>query len=133
MKAIKRPLPVQVTFAVAGGTLDTLEGPVAYTSGDAILTGIKGEHWPMHRVDFAERYEPCEGQVMFADGVYVKRRAIVEAEQLDAPLAICIAGRGQLQGRLGDWLITGADGDQWIVGADIFIETYELQSDADSA
>ena len=129
MKAIKRPIPVDVKFATSSGTLNTLEGPVAYSNGDAILTGVRGERWPMRRDDFSARYQPTDGQPMSNDGAYVKRRMIVEASRLDNPLIIDLPERGGLRGNPGDWLITAPDGDQWIVADEIFAETYELISD----
>ena len=37
----KRPVPVPVAFALADGVCETLEGPVHYQKGDALLTGVQ--------------------------------------------------------------------------------------------
>jgi len=43
----------RVHFAAAAGQLQTLEGPVAYAAGDAIVTGVAGEQWPVPADSFA--------------------------------------------------------------------------------
>ena len=126
MKAIKRPLPINVSFAAECGVLETLEGPVSYAIGDAILVGVNGERWPVGREEFAKMYIPLGGQPMFVDGDYHKRRIVVDAEQLNASESIEISDGSQLTGRPGDWLITGPGGDRWVVAADIFERTYKL-------
>ena len=42
----KRLVPVPVAFALADGVCETLEGPVHYQKGDALLTGVQGERYP---------------------------------------------------------------------------------------
>ena len=44
LRVCKKPIPVRVEFATADGTCTTLEGPVRYRAGDAILTGVRSEH-----------------------------------------------------------------------------------------
>ena len=39
----KHPTPISYETATDNGTVDTLEGPVAYTVGHKIITGPKGE------------------------------------------------------------------------------------------
>lgn len=124
MRYIKRPIPVSVEFAVEDGVVDTLEGPIAYRAGDALMTGVKGERWPMPLTEFSERYLPAPGVSMYASGLYIKQPLPVNAVQMDASFSIELAGRGSLSGSAGDWLLTAADGDNWIVRDDVFRETY---------
>jgi len=124
MKARKKPIAVPVVFASRDGVLRTVEGPVAYRAGDALMTGVKGERWPVRRDEFAERYVPAGGQAMFVDGDYLKRPVVVDAERMDAPFSVSLGDGNVLAGQAGDWLITGTDGEQWVVAGDVFAETY---------
>jgi hypothetical protein len=124
----KRVIPMSVTFAVAPGRLQTLEGPVPYKAGDAIMTGVKGEHWPVERHRFLERYEPSPGTNSGEDGTYTRRPEDVLAVQLtskDEPMEITTQSGGQLTAREGDWLVQYAPGDFGVVDPEIFEETYE--------
>ena len=47
---------VQVLFAPEPGELISLEGPNKYQVGDAIITGVKGERWPVQKSKFLENY-----------------------------------------------------------------------------
>lgn len=40
---------------------------------------------------------------------------------------------GRMQGKAGDWLITGIDGEMYPCDADIFARTYDVLSDDDTA
>lgn len=121
-RASKLPLPVQARFAEADGVCQTLEGPVQYAAGDAILTGVRGEQWPVARARFDQTYE--------ADAVaghYRKRPITVWALPLRAPTEVPLGGgRGTLHGQPGDWLVQYGPGDFGIVAADIFEQTYRL-------
>lgn len=124
MKARKKPIAVPVEFAIRGGILQTMEGPVAYRAGDALMTGVKGERWPVRREEFAEGYLPAGAQPMFADGEYLKRPVVVDAEQRQVAFSVSLGDGGVLCGQAGDWLVTGAEGEQWVVADDVFVATY---------
>lgn len=47
--------------ALTTGLIRTLEGPFSVTPGDWIITGVKGERWPVKPDIFAASYEPVEG------------------------------------------------------------------------
>ena len=46
---------IQVRFTPVACTVQTREGVVHARPGDAILTGIAGEHWRVSRARFAEK------------------------------------------------------------------------------
>lgn len=127
LRAVKRPFPVLVHFATADGICNTLEGAVAFHSGDAILTGAAGESWPVERTRFDERYLPAEGTPPGADGEYMKRPMVVLALRLDAPLEVQMPAGGSLHGDSGDWLLQYAASDYGIVKDEIFRATYDIQ------
>ena len=124
---MKRPLPALVTFAAVDGTLLTLEGPVKYKEGDALMTGPSGERWPIRRSTFEATYQPSGPQPMGEGGLYLKKPMPVQAAQLMTPMILTLdAHRGTLTGKLGDWVLKDASGRQWIVANEIFNATYEL-------
>jgi hypothetical protein len=127
LRVMKRPIPVQVRFATADGICQTLEGPVGYRVGDAILTGISGEIWPVERAKFNERYVPFEGSVVGTDGNYLKKPVMVFALRLDAPIQVPMPAGGILRGVPGDWLLQYGIGDYGIAKDEILRATYDLR------
>jgi hypothetical protein len=126
-RARKLAIATVVEFAPASGTLATREGPVAYAQGDALLTGIEGERWPVPRQRFDETYEPVAPLRPGKPGQYRKRPQIVWAKLMREPFIVALAdGRGTLRGSAGDWLLEYAPGDQSVVSAAAFAKTYEL-------
>lgn len=124
-RAVKRPIPVQVEFAAVAGSVHTLEGTVPHAAGDAILTGVQGERWPVARARFLATYDPVPPTAPGSDGAYVKRRIVVLARQLDAPASVPAGVGGTLHGKPGDWLLQHPDGSWGIVAPEIFAATYE--------
>ena len=53
----KHPTPIKYETATDNGTIETLEGPVAYTVGFKIITGPKGERYPVSPIKFAAYYD----------------------------------------------------------------------------
>jgi hypothetical protein len=120
-------LALPAEFASSDGILTTREGPVAYAQGDALLTGIAGERWPVPRQRFAEAYEPVAPLRAGKPGRYRKRPQIVWAKLMREPFAVELGGvRGTLHGGAGDWLLEYAPGDRSVVSAAAFAQTYEL-------
>jgi hypothetical protein len=125
LRVCKRPVAVEVEFAVADGTCKTLEGEVQYQAGDALLTGIRGEPWPVRRALFGSSYEPIAPTRAGENGRYRKLPALAHALQLTEAFDIPVTWqRETLHGRPGDWLLRYADGSFGIVQDEIFRETY---------
>src|SRR5581483_7170590 len=122
----KRPVPVTARFARTAGVCNTLEGPVRYRRGDALLTGSRGEQWPMSREAFLRSYAPEPPTAAGADGTYRKLPSDVLALQLDHALAVPAGWQDDpLHARPGDWLLRYADGSHGVVNDAIFRDTYE--------
>jgi formylmethanofuran dehydrogenase subunit C len=127
MHYVKIKLPTQVEFASDGGVLTTLEGNVSYKVGDALMTGLQGERWPISRAKFELTYEPVPPTMMGNSGTYVKKRIVVEASQMDQPFEVTIRdGQSVIKGNAGDWVVSSPDGGQWVVADSIFKKTYTL-------
>ena len=68
MKFRKKPVVIEATQwfkdgdhpAVDDGLIGTLEGYMAVTPGDWVITGVKGEHYPCKPDIFEMTYEPVE-------------------------------------------------------------------------
>lgn len=120
LRVVKHATPTPVEFAAGDGVCRTLEGPVSYHAGDAILTGVKGERWPVVRAHFDASYAPTG-----REGLYAKRPAVAFALRLQAPMEVIVGWRPDaLNAKPGDWLLSYADGEHGVVRDDIFRETY---------
>ena len=126
VRVTKRPIPVPVAFAAAEDVIETLEGPVAHRAGDAVLTGVRGERWPVGREAFLSTYDPLSPTARGEDGLYVKRPQETLALQLDKSLSVPVGWRSDpLLGQPGDWLLRYDDGSHGVIRDDVFRETYE--------
>lgn len=125
-------IEVAVEFADHPQTVVTLEGPVTCKVGDAIVTGVLGERWPVSKNAFYDKYEPAEDRTLGYSGKYKKRIRRVHAIQLAAPFDVVLTGgRGSLHGETGDWCVRFGPDDMAIVGKDIFLASYELDFSLD--
>ncbi len=120
-------MTLSVRFARAPGMLETLEGPVRYRVGAALVRGLRGEQWPVERSAFERRYAPAPGTAAGQDGDYRRRPGLVLARRLESAIELPAGALGDpLRGRAGDWLLQYAPGEYGIVAPEIFDETYEL-------
>ncbi len=126
---VKRGVAVSVVFASEPGELATLEGVVRYSQGDALLTGVRGERWPVRRETFFRTYAPVAPTEQGQDGAYRKISPPVRAVRLEEDARVAIAG-GELTGKPGDWLVQYGEGDYGIVSGGIFAETYAVPGDS---
>jgi len=126
----KRPIEVTVRIAAVDGVLLTWEGSVAYKAGDALLTGAKGEEWPVEAARFGTTYRPVAPTQSGQSGLYEKLPMIVRAHQAQSAQRLQLSNeRGSLRARAGDWIIQAPDGDRWVVADEVFHETYEAADD----
>jgi len=127
VEARKLEHTVQVRFTPVACNVETAEGSVQAKPGDAIITGIAGEHWRVSRARFHEKYQPVPPTVAGESGPYHSLRYRVLALQMDHPFEVLLAdGVSRLQGHVGDWLIDYGDGSLGIVARPIFETTYEV-------
>jgi hypothetical protein len=125
LRVIKRPDPVQAEFAPGDGVCETLEGAVQFRAGDAILTGVRGERWPVEREHFLASYAPVPPTRAGENGRYRKAPHIAHALRLDHAREVPVGSHGDLlHGHPGDWLLQHADGTYGVVQDDIFRATY---------
>lgn len=125
-KARKLPVAVEVEFAAVAGQLETLEGPVAYAAGDALLTGPAGDRWPIRREKFLQTYVSAGGEAG-KPGIYRKQPLIVHVLEMREPFTVTVgSAANSISGKPGDWLVQYAPGEYGIVSQALFRLTYEL-------
>jgi len=118
---------VQVRFARAACKVQTNEGLVQARPGDAILTGINGEHWRVSQVRFPDKYRPSQSTPAGEDGAYISLPNRVFAVPMTQGFEVLLAdGESRLTGRAGDWLVDYGDGSLGIVSKRVFDTTYEV-------
>ena len=121
--AVKKPIPLEVHFAKEDGTVETKEGSQPCKAGDAIMTGTKGEHWPIPLADFNKTYEVVDKD----KGLYAKKSMEVYAREMDKPFTVNVSWSDKpLVGKPGDWLVQYKPGDFGVVDKEIFDETYNI-------
>jgi hypothetical protein len=116
----KHPTPIHYKTAIHPGTVDTLEGPVDYLAGHKIITGPKGEKYPVSPEKFADYYDDNK------DGTATPKKIFKQAKLADHD-GVVHAGWGDLNYTAGeDYIVRHGPGDYGVVKKDIFAQTYEL-------
>lgn len=122
MKAFKKPVAVQFKYLEEDMVVQTLEGPVPAGKGQVLMTGIRGEQYPIP-VEYFEQHYTRD----IYPGVCCKKKVEVEAEVLTVETSVKVSWcEALLTGKPGDYLVTYEPGNQAIVEKSIFEETYEI-------
>lgn len=117
-KYIKKPIEVNAQQTLESKIINTLEGDVTANPTDWIVTGIKGEQYPISNDNFNEIYDKCE------NGRYKRKPVEVTAWQTDRELLIP-HGSDTLKASKGDYIVKHPDGSFAPVKPDIFNQTYD--------
>ena len=119
-KTYKKPSPEKYEIAQQDGTLKTLEGPVNYKEGYYILTGPKGEQYPMPPEKFNELKDDA------GDGVCYPKKIIKLAKLADHDGAVQTSWGEKLNYTAGnDYIVKHGSGDYGVIKKDIFTQTYQ--------
>lgn len=120
-QAVKKDVTLKYVFAPENTVVKTLEGNVSCQAGDAILTGTKGESWPIKRDKFEETYN------FSSDGTCSKKAMPVKVVRKSEPFEVKVSwSEDKLQGKTGDILVEYGPNDYGVVDWEIFLETYEI-------
>ena len=123
---MKKAIPLQFRIAEETENVKTLEGLIEAPPGSYIMTGTKGENWPIPPDKFNKTYDIKTG-LGTASGTASKKAIPVPAKQMKEDFFVSVSwSKGDLQGHKGDWLVQYGLGDHGVVGEDIFVETYDL-------
>ena len=118
----KHPTPIHYKTAIHPGTVDTLEGPVDYLSGHKIITGPKGEKYPVSAEKFADYYDDNK------DGTATPKKIFKQAKLADHD-GVVHASWGDLNYKAGeDYIVKHGPGDYGVVKKDIFAQTYDTSN-----
>lgn len=118
---------IDVIFADGQCAVRTNEGVVHVRPGDAIITGIAGEHWRVSRSHFSGKYQPVPPTKVGQPGRYASRPNSILAVPMTSPFEVLLADNvSRLSGRSGDWLVDYGDGSLGVISPSIFASTYEI-------
>lgn len=115
----KKPAQEKYEIADQDGQIQTLEGPVKYKKGYYILTGPKGEQYPMPPEKFAEFKDDL------GNGVCTPKKIMKIAKLADHDGSVKTSWGETLNYTRGnDYIVRHGSGDYGVVKADIFKQTY---------
>lgn len=118
-KTWKHATPVPYEIARTDGTIETLEGPVNYKAGFYIMTGPKGEQYPITPSRFADLYDDN------GDGTGTPKKIIKVAKLADHDGSVKTSWGETLHYTAGnDMIVRHGPGDYGVVKKDIFAKTY---------
>ena len=119
-KTYKRPAKERYEIADKPGTIDTLEGPVKYPAGYYIMTGPKGEQYPITPEKFADLKDDQ------GDGVCTPKKIVKFAKLADHSGSVDTSWGEKLYYNAGEDIIVRHGGNDYgVVKKDIFAQTYE--------
>ena len=119
-KAYKRPAKERYEIADEPGTIDTLEGPVKYPKGFYIMTGPKGEQYPIS----PERFDDLKDDL--GDGVCTPKKIVKWAKLADRSGSVDTSWGEKLHYNPDeDVIVRHGENDYGVVKRDIFAQTYE--------
>jgi hypothetical protein len=116
----KRPAKEKYEIAAEPGTIQTLEGPVKYPAGFYIMTGPKGEQYPISPEKFNELKDDL------GDGVCTPKKIMKVAKVADHSGTVDTSWGEKLHYNPGeDIIVRHGPNDYGVVKKDIFNQTYE--------
>jgi hypothetical protein len=119
-QTFKRPAKEKYEIANEPGTIDTLEGPVKYPAGYYIMTGPKGEKYPISPEKFTDLKDDL------GDGVCTPKKIMKIAKLADHSGSVDTSWGEKLQYNTGeDFIVRHGPNDYGVVKKDIFAQTYE--------
>ena len=119
-KTYKRPAKERYEIATEPGTIDTLEGPVKYPAGYYIMTGPKGEQYPITPEKFKELKDDL------GNGVCTPKKIMKVAKLADHSGSVDTSWGEKLYYNTGeDVIVRHGTNDYGVVKQDIFAQTYE--------
>jgi len=114
----KKGIPIKHETATEAGTTETLEGPVGHERGHKIITGPKGEKYPVAPEKFAQLYDDN------GDGSATPK-AIPKTARIADHDGIIKTSWGDLNYEKGKhYIVRHGAGDYGVVAHDIFHKTY---------
>lgn len=121
-ETFKLPAREKYNIASTDGTIETLEGPVRYKAGSYIMTGPKGEQYPITPERFAELKDDN------GDGTASPKKIIKLAKLADHNGTVNTSWGEPLHYTSGnDYIVRHGQNDYGVVKKDIFTQTYNTR------
>ena len=122
-ETFKKPTEEKYEIAQEDGAIDTLEGPVNYKKGYYILTGPKGERYPIPPEKFAELKDD-QGH-----GICTPKKIPKLAKLADHDGSVKTSWGETLNYTQGnDYIVKHGANDYGVVKQDIFLKTYDTSN-----
>jgi hypothetical protein len=122
-KTFKKPNKEKYEIATEPGTVQTLEGPVNYEAGHYIMTGPKGEQYPITPEKFHQMKDDL------GNGVCTPKKIFKLAKLADHN-GVIHTSWGDLNYTAGnDFIVKHGSNDYGAVKKDIFAQTYDTPQD----
>lgn len=119
--ASKKPAKEPFEIAKKDGTIQTLEGPVNYKKGFYIMTGPKGERYPITPESFKKlKVDNGDGT---ASPIAIPKRVKVA----DHSGVVNTSWGENLNYKPGDFIVRHGEGSYGVIQPDIFKQTYQKQ------
>jgi hypothetical protein len=119
-KTFKKPAQEKYEIASEPGTIQTLEGPVNYDAGFYIMTGPKGEKYPITPDRFKELKDDL------GNGVASPKKIVKLAKLADHDGSVPTSWGETLHYTAGnDYIVKHGPNDYGVVKKDIFAQTYD--------
>lgn len=119
-KTFKKPARERYEVATAPGTVETLEGPVKYETGFYIITGPKGEQYPITPQRFKELKDDL------GNGVASPKKIVKLAKLADHDGSVPTSWGETMHYTAGnDYIVKHGSNDYGVVKKDIFAQTYD--------
>lgn len=116
----KKPAKEKYEIATEPGVIQTLEGPVKYDTGFYIMTGPKGEQYPIT----PERFKSLKDDL--GNGICTPKKIIKLAKVADHSGSVDTSWGEKLNYAPGvDVIVRHGSNDYGVVKKDIFVQTYE--------
>jgi hypothetical protein len=120
MRVYKRPAKEKYEIATEPGTIETLEGLVKYPAGYYIMTGPKGEQYPISPEKFAELKDDL------GNGVCTPKKIVKVAKIADHSGTVDTSWGEKLHYSPDvDVIVRHGPNDYGVVKKDIFNQTYD--------
>jgi hypothetical protein len=119
-EVFKKAKPISYKKAIEPGSIDTLEGPVSYHAGFYIITGPKGEQYPVPPEKFKSMYDDN------GNNTATPKKIIKFAKLADHSGTVDTSWGEKLHYNPGeDVIVRHGPNDYGVVKKDIFAQTYE--------
>ena len=119
-KTFKKPAKERYEIAQEPGTIQTLEGPVNYDAGFYIMTGPKGEQYPITPQRFKELKDDL------GNGICTPKKIIKLAKLADSDGSVPTSWGETMHYTAGnDYIVKHGPNDYGVVKKDIFAQTYD--------